>query len=384
MAAMPPFDPSLDRLADAIKLWGRELGFQQVAITDTELEAPANRLATWLDQGYHGDMGWLGEHGDKRWRPEQLVPETRRVICVRMDYLPADTNMVKVLSEPTKAYVSRYAFGRDYHKVVRKRLARLAQKIDAEYPGSITQRAFVDSAPVMEKPLAAKAGLGWMGKNTLILNSDAGSWFFLGEIYTSLELPVDKANQPDRCGKCSACLTICPTDAFPEPYVLDARKCISYLTIEHKGPIEEQLRPLLGNRVFGCDDCQAICPWNRFASPTDENDFKPRHGLDNGELVTLFSWSESEFEEKTAGSPIRRIGFERWQRNLAIGLGNGPASGEAIRALKSRLGEAPPLVAEHIRWALDHLACNQKNGHKAAPPGLPEHKPRPSKGPRKG
>ena len=350
--------PDLAELAARIKCWGRELGFQQIAITDTDLGAAAARLGQWLDRGYAGNMAWLAEHGEKRWRPEKLVPETARVIVARMDYLPPDTRLVATLRDPDRAYISRYALGRDYHKLIRKRLARLAKKIEAAWPGAVIQRPFVDSAPVLEKPLAAKAGLGWQGKNTLLLHDEAGSWFFLGEIYTSLPLPVDQPAQTDKCGSCTACLNICPTGAFPEPYVLDARRCISYLTIEHKGAIDEELRPLMGNRVFGCDDCQAICPWNRYARPTAEDDFRPRHGLHDSDLVTLFLWSETEFEEKTAGSPIRRIGFERWQRNLAVGLGNAATLEPAIAALESRREAASPLVREHIDWALHRLQGN--------------------------
>ncbi len=302
-------------------------------------------------------MAWMAEHGDKRWRPDELLPGTLRVICARMDYLPPNSDMIATLRDGDKAYLSRYALGRDYHKLIRKRLASLARDIEEQWPGSVIQRPFVDSAPVMEKPLAEKAGLGWAGKHTLILNSEAGSWFFLGEIYTSLPLPVDEPEQPDRCGSCTACLRVCPTNAFPQPYVLDARRCISYLTIEHKGSIDEELRPLMGNRVFGCDDCQAICPWNRYASPTDEKDFHPRHGLADSDLVTLFRWDEETFLAKTAGSPLRRIGYERWRRNLAVGLGNGSATPEAVAALREAREDSSPLVREHIDWALARLAA---------------------------
>jgi epoxyqueuosine reductase len=352
---MPLASTDLEHLARQIKTWGRELGFQQTAIAGIDLKMAGDRLREWLAKGYQGDMAWMAEHGEKRWHPDQLLPGTARVIALRMDYLPPDSNLIAVLRDSDKAYLSRYALGRDYHKLIRKRLATLTRLIKEAAGESVVQRPFVDSAPVLEKPLAEKAGLGWMGKHTLILNSEAGSWFFLGEIYTSLPLPVDAPDQPDRCGSCSACLNICPTDAFPRPYELDARRCISYLTIEHKGAIPEELRPLMGNRVFGCDDCQAICPWNRFARPTDESDFHPRHGLADARLVTLFRWTEAEFLEKTAGSPIRRIGYERWQRNLAVGLGNGSASSEAVRALAEKRDTASPLVREHIDWALENL-----------------------------
>ena len=352
---------ALFQLAADIKGWGRDLGFQQIAITDTGLADAGERLGQWLLRGYQGDMAWLSEHGDKRWRPEKLLPGTLRVIIGRMDYLPPGTGLVQTLRHPDRAYISRYALGRDYHKLIRKRMAQLARRIAGHCGEEVIQRPFVDSAPVLEKPLAVKAGLGWQGKNTLVLNDSAGSWFFLGEIYTSLPLPVDTPGQPDRCGTCRACLSICPTDAFPEPYVLDARRCISYLTIEHKGAIDESLRPLMGNRVFGCDDCQAICPWNRFARATAEDDFRPRHGLADGDLATLFLWTKEEFEEKTAGSPIRRIGHERWLRNLAVGLGNASDHKRAYAALNARRDESSPLVREHIDWALRRLSQSGGN-----------------------
>jgi epoxyqueuosine reductase len=269
-----------------------------------------------------------------------------------MDYL-ADSNMIAVLGDDNKAYISRYALGRDYHKLIRRRLAALVKKIELELPLSdLSQRPFVDSAPVMEKPIAEQAGLGWIGKNTLLLNQTAGSWFFLGEIYTSLALPADNQTQEDKCGKCKACITVCPTDAFPEPYVLDARRCISYLTIEHKGSIDEELRPLMGNRVFGCDDCQIRCPWNRFASFSKEADFTPRHNLQDSSLVSLFMWSNEEFLKNTEGSPIRRIGHERWLRNLAVGLGNASASNHILEALRLRKDHPSLLVREHVNWAI--------------------------------
>ncbi len=340
------------QLARQIKIRGRELGFQQVAITDTNLARAAERLEQWIEKDYQGDMSWMAEHGSKRYQPDQLLPGTSRVISVRMDYLPANSNMIAVLKQDNKAYISRYALGRDYHKLIRKRLAELARHIEDLVPGSIRQRPFVDSAPVMEKPLAEKAGLGWIGKNTLLLNSEAGSWFFLGEIYTSLPLPVDEPDQPDQCGSCNACLKVCPTDAFPEPYVLDARRCISYLTIENKGVIPTEFREPMGNRVFGCDDCQAICPWNHYATPSAETDFLPRHKLDDSELKDLFLWTEEEFLNRTAGSPIRRIGYTNWLRNLAVGLGNARQSAEAVQALIQRRDHPAELVREHVEWAL--------------------------------
>lgn len=347
------------QLARDIKTWGRELGFQQVGITDTDLGENEQRLRDWLALGYQGDMNWLAAHGNKRSRPEELVPGTLRVISVRMNYLPGDTQQIKVLKEPTKAYISRYALGRDYHKLIRKRLAQLGRKIEDALPEALKtgeQRPFVDSAPVMERPLAAKAGLGWTGKHTLILNSDAGSWFFLGELFTYLPLPLDESEQPNRCGDCRACLQICPTDAFPQPYTLDARRCISYLTIENKGPIPEEFREPMGNRVFGCDDCQAICPWNKYAQPTEETDFMPRHGLADSDLLRLFLWTEDEFLQYTQGSALRRVGYERWLRNLAVGLGNAPSDPEIIQALKERRGQVSELVREHVDWALAQQA----------------------------
>ena len=342
----------LDNLAKNIKAWGTALGFQQVAIVEPDLDQASTRLKKWLADGFQGSMQWMGEHGDKRYNVGQLVDQCVRVISVRMDYL-ADDKMIAVLKDDNKAYISRYALGRDYHKLIRKRLAKLASMIQDELPQlALSQRPFVDSAPVMEKPLAEQAGLGWIGKNTLLLNNQAGSWFFLGEIYTSLPLPTDNSEQKDRCGNCRACLKICPTDAFPEPYVLDARKCISYLTIENKGAIPEALRPKMGNRVFGCDDCQIICPWNRFASQSQENDFTPRHNLDDANLVTLFNWTVEEFENNTEGSPIRRIGHERWLRNLAVGLGNASGSATIIEALAKRSDHSSSLVRDHVQWAI--------------------------------
>ncbi|MCS5587645.1 MAG: tRNA epoxyqueuosine(34) reductase QueG [Porticoccaceae bacterium] len=347
-------DPkTLEDLAQKIKLWGESLGFQQVAIVKPNLDRASQRLRLWLDNGYQGSMGWMSAHGDKRYQIDKLVARTLRVISVRMDYL-ADDNMVAVLKDPNKAYISRYALGRDYHKLIRKRLAELVRKIQHELPNTeLSQRPFVDSAPVMEKPLAEQAGLGWIGKNSLLINNKVGSWFFLGEIYTSLQLPEDHLEQPDRCGNCRACLKVCPTDAFPEPYVLDARKCISYLTIENKEAIPVPLRSLMGNRVFGCDDCQIICPWNRGAAKTKEMDFSPRHNLDNSELLSLFKWNESEFLTKTEGSPIRRIGYQRWLRNLAVGLGNAEGSAKILEQLEKTVAGSSALVKEHINWAIE-------------------------------
>lgn len=359
-----PTIPSLDlnQLAADIKIWGRELGFQQVGITDIDLDDAEIRLKEWLANGYHGSMEWLTAHDNKRSRPAELVPGTVRVISVRMDYLPGDTQQIKTLKDPTKAYISRYTLGRDYHKLIRKRLSTLAKQIDdalpADYPKEHEwiNRAFVDSAPVMERPLAEKAGLGWTGKHTLIINSTAGSWFFLGEIFTFLPLPIDRPDQPNQCGECTACLKVCPTDAFTKPYELDARRCISYLTIENKGAIPLEFREPMGNRVFGCDDCQAICPWNKYAQFTQETDFLPRHGLADSDLVTLFNWTEKEYVANTEGSAIRRIGYEGWLRNLAVGLGNAPSDVRIIAALETKRESVSPLIQEHIDWALAQQA----------------------------
>jgi epoxyqueuosine reductase len=338
------------RLAAQIKQWGRELGFQAVGIADTELGEAEARLADWLAAGWQGDMGYMGRHGRKRTRPAELVPGTQRVICVRMDYLPPDDDAAAALADPAGAFVSRYALGRDYHKVLRGRLKRLTERIRTAV-GPFGHRVFVDSAPVMEKPLAVKAGLGWMGKHTNVLAREAGSWFFLGEIYADLPLPPDSP-LAHHCGSCQACIDVCPTRAIVAPYRLDARRCISYLTIELQGSIPHEFRPLLGNRVYGCDDCQQVCPWNRFATPTPEPDFLPRRGLDSVTLVELFGWTRTEFEVRTEGSAIRRLGWERWLRNLAVALGNAPPDPEVIRALEARVDHASPLVREHVAWAL--------------------------------
>ena len=343
--------PDLDALAHNIKLWGQELGFAHVGIAGIDLGEHEHHLQRWLDAGYQGEMEYLGAHGSKRAHPEQLIPGTVRVVSLRMDYLPGDTQMAQRLAQPEKAYVSRYALGRDYHKLVRKRVQSLADRIQQAI-GPFGYRAFVDSAPVLEKALAEQAGLGWIGKNTLLLNRKAGSYFFLAELFVDLPLPVDQATTSEHCGRCTACLDICPTQAFVGPYVLDARRCISYLTIELKGPIPVELRSMIGNRVFGCDDCQIVCPWNRFAKPSREQDFQPRHGLENAELAQMFLWDEPTFLRKTEGGPLRRAGYERWLRNLAVGLGNAPSTIPVIEALKARRDDASPLVREHVEWAL--------------------------------
>lgn len=342
---------ALEDLTENIRSWAKELGFNDMGITLPETGIHADRLRQWLANGMHGEMSYMADHGDKRYTPTSLVPGTLRVISVRMDYLPAPDSPAAALADGEKAYISRYTLGRDYHKLLRKRLATLAKRIDDAMSG-FNYRAFVDSAPVLERALAQQAGLGWIGKNTMLLNRKAGSFFFLGEIFTSAPLPVDKPFETEHCGRCTACLDLCPTNAFPTPHTLDARRCISYLTIELKGSIPEELRPLMGNRVFGCDDCQLVCPWNRFSKPSKEDDFQPRHHLDNSELATLFLWSEREFLMRTEGSAIRRTGYEGWLRNLAVGLGNAPSTIPVIEALKQRADHPSALVREHVQWAL--------------------------------
>ncbi|MDO3720431.1 tRNA epoxyqueuosine(34) reductase QueG [Marinobacter sp. chi1] len=350
----PPLTDSGDTLADVarrIPEWARELGFSSAGITTPDTGEHAAHLQNWLANGYQGEMEYMGHHGDKRYTPCSLVPGTKRVISVRMDYLPAPDNPKEVLTDREKAYVTRYAQGRDYHKVIRKRLATLASRIDEAVTGH-NYRAFVDSAPVLERALAQRAGLGWIGKNTMLIHPKAGSFFFLGEIFTSAPLPVDQPFETEHCGSCSACLDICPTQAFVGPYQLDGRRCISYLTIELKGSIPEQLRPLIGNRVFGCDDCQLVCPWQKFSKPTQEADFQPRHGLDNSSLAELFLWTEEQFLKRTEGSAIRRTGYEGWLRNLAVGLGNAPSTIPVMEALKRRADHPSEMVREHVQWAL--------------------------------
>jgi len=338
-------------LVDDIREWGRALGFAAIGIADTNLSLYERRLDEWLAQGYHGDMEWMARHGRKRTRPDQLVPGTRSVIVARMDYLHASARRYQdVLAQPGRAAVSRYALGRDYHKLIRKRLKQLGQRIE-QVIGPFGHRVFTDSAPVMEKPLAEKAGLGWIGKHTIVLSRQAGSWFFLGEIYTDLALPADPPATP-HCGSCRKCIDVCPTQAITGPFQLDARRCISYLTIELKGSIPEPLRPLIGNRVFGCDDCQMVCPWNRYASTTGEADFAPRKDLDAGDLVELFGWDESTFLRRTEGNPIRRTGYESWLRNLAVALGNAPTADRVITALKAHRHHPSERVREHVAWAL--------------------------------
>jgi epoxyqueuosine reductase len=351
LARPRPGAARLAALAAKVKSWGRELGFQAVGIADTDLSAAEPRLKAWLASGFAGELDYMRRHGTKRTRPPSLVPGTVRVISARMDYRPDAADSLGVLADGSKAFVARYALGRDYHKVLRARLQRLAHRI-AEEVGRFGYRVFTDSAPVMEVELARKAGLGWRGKHTLLIARDAGSFFFLGDIYTDLPLPAD-APVGEHCGRCKKCINVCPTRAIVGPYRLDARRCISYLTIELKGSIPAELRPLVGNRVYGCDDCQLVCPWNRYARTTPEPDFRVRNGLDRAELIELFAWTEEEFRTRMAGSAILRIGYERWLRNLAVGLGNAPRSAHATAALRSRVQDRSALVREHVAWALE-------------------------------
>jgi epoxyqueuosine reductase len=349
-----PADPA--DLAGRIKAWGRALGFEQVGIADIDLGDAEARLLQWLQRGFHGEMDYMAAHGTRRARPAELVPGTVRAICVRMNYWPAGAaDAEPLLEDGESAYVARYALGRDYHKVLRNRLQSLAERIESEI-GPHRYRVFTDSAPVMEVELATRAGLGWRGKHTLLLNRGAGSWFFLGEIYTDLPLPADEA-EAEHCGTCRKCIEVCPTAAIVAPYQLDARRCISYLTIEHKSAIPEELRPLLGNRIYGCDDCQLVCPWNRFAGTASVPDFDVRNGLDGAQLAALFAWGEAEFDARLQGSAIRRIGHERWLRNIAVALGNAPGTPAVLAALRSRADHPSALVREHVAWALARHAA---------------------------
>lgn len=338
-------------LATSIKQWARELGFADVGISGVELADDEQHLKRWLDDGHHGEMAYMARHGSKRSRPAELEPGTQRVISVRMDYVPPGTrNAWSVIDDGEAGYVSRYALGRDYHKLMRKRLQQLAERI-REAIGEFGYRAYVDSAPVLEKALARNAGLGWIGKHTVLINKRAGSYFFIGELYTDLPLPVD-APASEHCGSCRKCIDVCPTQAIVAPYRLDARRCISYLTIELRGSIPLEFRPAIGNRIFGCDDCQLICPWNKFAQATEEPDFAPRHRLDGARLVELFDWSEDQFLARTQGMAIRRTGYEGWLRNIAVALGNAPTSETVLEALTARADHSSPIVREHVAWAL--------------------------------
>ncbi len=351
MQKVSPRQIDYPALAVQIRAWAHELGFHAVGISDTDLSSAESGLLEWLALGMHGEMDYMANYGIKRSRPTELVPGTLSVISLRMHYMsPKARDSWQVLAEDERAFISRYSLGRDYHKVLRNRLAKLAEKIRgvvAEFEG----RVFTDSAPVMEVELARKAGLGWRGKHTLLLSREHGSYFFLGEIYLNLPLPVD-APQQEHCGTCTRCIEICPTQAIIAPYRLDARRCISYLTIELKGSIPVELRPLIGNRIYGCDDCQLVCPWNSFAQISVEPDFAVRHGLDDVSLVELFAWDEAEFNAKLAGSAIYRIGYEQWLRNISVGLGNATKSPEIVAALRSRVEYPSKMVREHVAWAL--------------------------------
>ncbi|AGV17740.1 MULTISPECIES: tRNA epoxyqueuosine(34) reductase QueG [Vibrio] len=338
-----------EQLAQQIKVWGKELGFQKVGICDVDLSEHEAALQKWLDAGYHGSMDWMARHGMMRARPHELLPGTVRVISVRMDYLPPEAQFASNLANKSHAYISRYALGRDYHKLVRKQLNKLGKLIEQEV-GQYGYRPFVDSAPILERPLAQKAGLGWTGKHSLILDQDCGSWFFLGELLIDLPLPVDEPSV-DQCGKCKACITSCPTQAIVEDKVVDARRCISYLTIEFDGVIPEEFRKPMGNRIYGCDDCQLVCPWNRYADITEQDDFHRRDSFKNPDLVDMFNWDEATFLKNMEGSAIRRIGHIQWLRNIAVALGNAEYSQRIIDALESRQGENK-LLDEHIKWAL--------------------------------
>jgi epoxyqueuosine reductase len=339
-------------LSQNIKLWGKELGFQKVGISDIDLKQQEGKLQSWLDNNYHGEMEYMSKHGMKRARPDELLPGTLRVISVRMDYLPENAQFASTLKNKNSAYISRYALGRDYHKVMRKKLKKLAQKIELEV-GELGYRPFVDSAPILERPLAEKAGLGWVGKHSLLIDAKAGSWFFIGELLVDLPLPVDQPVE-NKCGKCVACLTICPTQAIVAPYVVDGRRCISYLTIELQGSIPVEFRKAIGNRIYGCDDCQLICPWNRFADTTEESDYQVRQQLENRSLLALFNWTEEEFLAYSEGSPIRRIGYQRWLRNISVALGNAPTSEAIVDALKNELAlDHSEMLNEHLQWAID-------------------------------
>lgn len=337
-------------LANKIKQWGKELGFQQVGITDVDLSEHEAQLQRWLDAGYHGSMDWMARHGMMRARPQELHPGTIRVISVRMDYLPPEAQFASNLSDPTQAYISRYSLGRDYHKLIRNQLKKLGQRIEEEV-GELGYRPFVDSAPILERPLAQKAGLGWAGKHSLILDKQAGSWFFLGELLVDIPLPIDEP-QTDQCGQCRACMTSCPTGAIVEEGVIDARLCISYLTIELNGVIPEELRSKIGNRIYGCDDCQLVCPWNRAADVTNETSFHRRDIFNDADLIKLFQWNELQFLKNMEGSAIRRIGHIQWLRNISVALGNAPYESEILEALTARLGLDDNLDI-HIQWAIE-------------------------------
>src|ERR1700722_14475733 len=350
-SALPAAHLDPAALQSSLRAWAADLGFTGIGVATIDLPADEAFFLDWLQAGFAGEMGYMSRHGSKRTRPAELVPGTVSCISARPHHWAAQAEDAHaVLADQSAAYISRYALGRDYHKLMRHRLQKLCDRIVGRV-GPLGYRAFVDSAPVLEKALARNAGLGWIGKHTNLIDSSAGSYFFIGEIYLSLALPLD-APSTAHCGTCSACLPACPPGAIVAPYRLDARRCISYLTIELAGSIPLELRSAIGNRVYGCDDCQLVCPWNKFARPTAEKDFAVRHGLDHAQLAELFSWTEAEFLEKTTGSAIRRIGFERWLRNVAVALGNAPTSPEVVAALRARSEDSSVLVREHFAWAL--------------------------------
>ncbi len=357
--------PDMAALVEDIRRWGRELGFQQVGISGTDLGEHPAHLAQWLDDGYQANMEWLRE--PKRVDPQALIPGTQRIISLRMDYLPAEPRIHDILQDGRRAYIARYALGRDYHKIIRKRLQQLADRIVAAV-GPFGYRAFVDSAPVLEKALASQAGLGWMGKHTVIINRKAGSWFFLGELFTDLPLPVDTPVS-NHCGTCQACIDICPTKAIVAPYVLDAGKCISYLTIEYRGVIPLELRRPIGNRIFGCDDCQLVCPWNRYAQASQEEAFTPRHAFDGPDLLELWDWNEETWLKQTEGMPLRRMNYASWVRNLSLALGNAPGSAAVMDALTQRFadmeaaGTLDDVLREHLLWAMDEQRLKLAASH---------------------
>ena len=363
-SSVAPADPHT--VAVRIRALSREFGFQRCGIAGIELQQDEAHLRDWLAQGLYGTMQWMAQHGDKRARPAELIPGTLRVISVGLDYGRNDDDSAwDTLHDGERAYVARYALGRDYHKLMRNRLQKLAERIQAEI-GPFGHRVFVDSAPVLERALARDAGLGWIGKHTCLIDRNGGSWFFLGEIYVDLPLPIDPPASA-HCGTCTRCIDVCPTQAIVAPYRLDARRCIAYLTIEHDGAIPEELRPAIGNRIFGCDDCQLVCPWNKFAKRSDEPDFRARNDLDRATLAQLFAWDEDEFLRRTEGSAIRRSGHERWLRNLAVALGNAPSTPQVLAALGARAQHASPLVREHVQWALAQHADRASAGEAALP-----------------
>lgn len=377
----PPYDPTqLDptELSNQIKNWGKALGYADVGISSTDLSQYEGGYFNWLDQKFHGEMHYMQTHGTKRTRPQELIPGTQSIISLRINYLESDAhNPLHQLQSPNHAYISRYALGRDYHKTLRQNLKQLVKQIQ-QYVPAAQCRIFVDSGPVLERPIAQQAGLGFIGKNSLIIHPRAGSWFFLAEIYTDLPLQPDAPFEKHGCGPCTACIQECPTQAIVANGVVDARRCISYLTIENKSSIPLEFRQAIGNRIYGCDDCQLVCPWNHFTQPQTQADFKPRHKLDQASLVELFQWTEQDFLQKLEGSPIRRIGYQNWLRNIAVALGNSEKSATTLSLLQSTLGQHGELVDEHINWAIEQQTSrpariNQNQSLKAPNPIKPKH-----------